>query len=263
MDTNEFLGMSRRADDQWTFKVHERLSTPRDFLFGGCGLAAGIVALEEASGRPTIWASAQYLSYALLDAEVLVTTELAVQGAHVTQARATAYVEDREILTINAALGTGELNALAPPMVMPDAPDPEGCEPLQRHFDIEGSIFQYLDCRVARRKSDRDERTSKNFSSAIWARIPGHVDPSAATLAIFGDIVSGGVIQLTGRPTMGRSLDNTLRVATLVATEWVLLEINMHALVNGFAQGTGFLWSQSGTLLASASQSIAAKLRPA
>jgi len=35
-----------------------------NFLFGGCGLASALVALEEASARPTIWATAQYLSYA-------------------------------------------------------------------------------------------------------------------------------------------------------------------------------------------------------
>jgi acyl-CoA thioesterase len=34
----------------------------------------------------------------------------------------------------------------------------------------------------------------------------------------------------------------------------------MHALAGGFAQGTAFMWSRSGTLLATASQSIAAKL---
>jgi acyl-CoA thioesterase len=33
----------------------------------------------------------------------------------------------------------------------------------------------------------------------------------------------------------------------------------MHALVGGFAQGTAFMWSESGTLLATASQSIAAR----
>jgi len=98
------------------------------------------------------------------------------------------------------------------------------------------------------------------MGSGLWSRIPGHLEPSAATLAIFGDFVSGGVSQLLGQATMGRSLDNTIRVAQLEATEWVLCEIKMHALVGGFAQGTGFLWSESGTLLATASQSIAAKL---
>jgi len=59
---------------------------------------------------------------------------------------------------------------------------------------------------------------------------------------------------------MGRSLDNTIRIATLEPTEWVLCEMHMYALSGGFAQGTAFLWSEKGTLLATASQSIASKL---
>jgi acyl-CoA thioesterase len=58
---------------------------------------------------------------------------------------------------------------------------------------------------------------------------------------------------------MGRSLDNTIRVAKLVPTEWVLVEIHMHALAAGFAQGTGYLWSSDGTLLGTASQSMSSK----
>src|ERR1017187_1195127 len=80
VDANDFLALSRRGDDVWTFNVDERLITPGKFLFGGCGLAAGLVALEEASGRPTIWASAQYLSYAQLGADVNVTTKLVLAG---------------------------------------------------------------------------------------------------------------------------------------------------------------------------------------
>jgi acyl-CoA thioesterase len=260
VDAKEFLGMSRRDESVWTFEVSERLVTPRKFLFGGCGLAAGIVALEEASGRPTIWASAQYLSYAMFESEVIVTTQLAAIGNNVTQARASAVSEGREILTVNAALGTGQLSAPSP-LTMPNVPGPDECPPIERPFDIEGSVFQYLESRVARRTSEEDVDGARSaWPPAIWSKIPGHVDPCAATLAIFGDYVAGGVSQLVGQPMMGRSLDNTIRVAALEPTEWVLCEINMHALAGGFAHGTGFLWSQSGTLLATASQSIAAKL---
>jgi acyl-CoA thioesterase-2 len=260
VDAKEFLGMSRRDESVWTFNVTERLVTPRKFLFGGCGLAAGIVALEEASGRPTIWASAQYLSYAMFESEVTVTTQLAVIGNNVTQARASAVSEGREILTVNAALGTGELSAPSP-LTMPNVPGPDECPPIERPFDIDGSVFQYLESRVARRNPQVGvEGAHFAWPPAIWSRIPGHVDPCAATLAIFGDYVAGGVSQLVGQPMMGRSLDNTIRVAALEPTEWVLCEINMHALAGGFAHGNGFLWSQSGTLLATASQSIAAKL---
>ena len=98
--------------------------------------------------------------------------------------------------------------------------------------------------------------------SALWARVPGHLTPSAATLAIFGDYVSGAVSQPIGRRAMGRSLDNTLRMVQLKPTEWVLCDIRIHALVGGYGQGIAFLWSEEGDLLATASQSIAVRLWP-
>jgi acyl-CoA thioesterase II len=102
--------------------------------------------------------------------------------------------------------------------------------------------------------------TPGSAHSGIWARVPGHFEPSAATLAIFGDYVSGGASQPMGRRTMGRSLDNTLRIATLEPTEWVLCDIHMHALSNGFAHGLAHLWAQDSTLLATASQSVGVRL---
>ena len=76
--------------------------------------------------------------------------------------------------------------------------------------------------------------------SALWARVPGHLSPSAATLAIVGDYVSGAVSQPIGRRAMGRSLDNTLRMVQLKPTEWILCDIRIHALVGGYAQGIAF-----------------------
>lgn len=253
--------MTRRDERTWHFPVSERLITPGKFLFGGCGLAAGLVALEEASGRPTVWASAHYLSYAPTGAEVTVTTDLVVVGGHVTQARASARVGEREILTVNAALGTGELDAPTPWVTMPEVPHPDDCPPRQLPEGFGESIFQHVDSRVALGRTFADlDGTPGSPSSAVWARVPGHLQPSAATLAIFGDYVSGGATQPLGRRTTGRSLDNTLRVVALEPTEWVLCEIHMHALAGGFAQGTAFLWSQGGNLMATASQSIASRM---
>jgi acyl-CoA thioesterase len=261
VDARSFLAMTRVDDDTWRFEVTERLITPGRFLFGGCGLASGLVALEEASERPTVWASAHYLSYAPLGAEVTVKTNLAVVGGHVTQARATTWCEGREVLTVNAALGTGELTAPTPWATMAEVPPPEDCPPriMPKRFD--NSIFNHVETRIALGRSFADiDGTPGSPISALWARVPGHFDPSAATLAIFGDYVSGGSTQPLGKSTMGRSLDNTIRIAKLEPTEWVLCEIHMHALSGGFGQGTALLWSRSGTLLATASQSIAARL---
>jgi acyl-CoA thioesterase len=256
----EFLGIERLGESTWRFRVTERLITPGKFLFGGCGLASGIVALEEASERPTIYAAAHYLSFASLGAEVIVTVNLAAVGRHVTQARAVATENGREVLTVNAALGTGELTSPSPWLSMPDVPRPQDSPERVMSRRMDNSIFDHIETRIASgRGFDQLDGTPGSPVSALWTRVPSHLDPSAATLAIFGDFVSGGATQPLGRSTMGRSLDNTIRVASLVPTEWILIEIHMHALTGGFSQGTGFLWSEDGTLLGTASQSLSSK----
>lgn len=261
MDITEFLGIHRVDETTWRFHVSERLATGGRFLFGGCGLASGVVALEQASGRPTIYAAAHYLAFAPLNAEVTVSVDLAVEGRRVTQARATTRVGEREVLTVNAALGVGELTSPEPWSTMPDVPRPSECPVREMPARFAHSIFDHVETRIARGRSFAQLDASPGApSSALWARVPDHLEPSAATLAIFGDLVAGGASQPLGRSTMGRSLDNTLRVATLVPTEWVLCEIQMHALAGGFAQGTGLLWSESGVLLGTASQSMSSKI---
>ena len=86
--------------------------------------------------------------------------------------------------------------------------------------------------------------------------MPGHLEPSAATLAIIGDYVTGAVSQPLGRRVTSRSLDNTLRVVRLEPTEWVLCDIRIQAVVDGYGQGVANLWSEGGALLATASQSM-------
>jgi acyl-CoA thioesterase len=264
MDARTFLGMEPVGDDlHWSMRVEPQLTTPGNFLFGGCGLGAALVALEAASGRPTVWATAQYLSYAptysTLDWEVT----LAVAGGHVTQGRAVGTIEGREILTVNAALGQDELEQSGVWVEMPEVPGPEDCPPRYLPEMFRNTIMDKVEVRTANgRMFAQMDGTPGSPNSALWARVPGHLSPSAATLAIFGDYVSGAVSQPIGYRAMGRSLDNTLRVAQLKPTEWVLCDIRMHALIGGYAQGVAFLWSQEGDLLATASQSVAVRLWP-
>ena len=42
-------------------------------------------------------------------------------------------------------------------------------------------------------------------------------------------------------------------------TEWVLCDIRIQALVDGYGQGVAYLWSEDGTLLATASQSMSVR----
>ena len=92
--------------------------------------------------------------------------------------------------------------------------------------------------------------------AAYWVRLPGerHV-PDAAELALVGDLVPSAFPSATGQPISGSSLDNTIRVGELVATEWILADVHVHAVVDGYGHGIAHLWSEDGTLLGTASQS--------
>ena len=196
MDIIEFLGVHRVDESTWRFDVDQRLTTPGKFLFGGCGLAAGIVALEAASGRPTVYAAAHYLSFAQLGSVVDLTVDLAVVGKRVTQARATATSEGREVLTVNSALGRSELDSPTPWLAMPVVPPPEECQVRVMPHIFDASIFDHVETRIAiGRPFEELDGTPGEPVSALWARMPSHLDPSAATLAIFGDLVAGGVSQ--------------------------------------------------------------------
>ena len=98
--------------------------------------------------------------------------------------------------------------------------------------------------------------TQGDGQTLMWARLPGVIEGvDAAALAVLGDFVPMGVGQALGVRGGGNSLDNTLRVVNLVPTEWVLLDIRVHAVERGFGHGLVHMFAEDGTLLATASQS--------
>lgn len=265
-DARQFLGMEPVGDQlHWRLQVSPDLTTPGNFLFGGCGLGAALVALEGACGRPVVWSTAQYLSYAPVGSVLDFTVTLAAEGHRVTQGRVVGRVNDKEILTVNAAAGAPASVEAAGVWVSPPAvPPPDECPPRRLPDFTSASIFNQIDVRLARGRTFEELSSGTagpgDSTSVLWARVPGHLEPSAATLAILGDYVTGGVSQPLGRRVMSRSLDNTLRMVQLEPTEWVLCDIHIEALVGGFGQGIAYLWSQAGTLLATASQSMSVRV---
>ena len=83
VDARTWLALEATDDPlRWRLPVTPGLSTPGSFLFGGCGLAAGVEIMEEVSGRPCVWATAQYLSYAPTGS----TVEIIIPAARATSA---------------------------------------------------------------------------------------------------------------------------------------------------------------------------------
>ena len=238
-------------------EVTPGLSTNGGFLFGGSGLAAAIGAMEQTSGRPCIWATAQYLAYAKPGQVLDIDVTLAVEGHQMTQARAVGHVGNREILTVNAALGHRPFDRDGSFEQIPDVPGPNDCPPRMHRTTGEGTINERVEIRLAvGRQWEELDGTPSGGRYALWARIPEVIDGvDASALAILGDWVPSGVGQALGIRGGGNSLDNTLRVIRLVPTEWVLLDIHVHGVANGFGHGLVHLFAENGTLMATASQS--------
>jgi acyl-CoA thioesterase II len=258
MDSRAFLGLEQTDNpSQWMLPIERHLCTSGAFLFGGCGLAAAISALEATSGRPLVWATGQYLSYAKPGEVLDIDVTIAVDGHQTTQARAVGRVGDREIITVNAALGgrpdmpSGQFEAM--PAVKPPASHRQHVH--RRAGD--GWINDQLEQRLVKGREVRErDGTLGDGQSLMWARIPDVIEGIDATaLAILGDFVPMGVGMSLGIEGGGTSLDNTLRVVRLVPTEWVLLDIRVHGADRGFGHGLVHMFAEDGTLLATASQS--------
>ena len=267
MDARTWLGLEPTHNPmRWVLPVTPGISTVGPFLFGGCALGAAIAALEQTGGRPVVWATAQYLSYAHPPSVLDIDVTLAAQGRSITQGRVVGHVADSEILTVNAALGSRDLAVEGSWVVAPDVPPPEECQVRGPRFPGTESIMDRLDIRLAdaRAWDEIDGNPAADGRSLLWARVPDLLDlSSGASLAILGDYVPFGIGQALGRVGGGNSLDNTLRVYRLVPTEWVLLDIRIHAVAHGFGHGAVHLWSEDGTLLATASQSTIVRLMDA
>jgi acyl-CoA thioesterase-2 len=255
MDAREWLGLQPTHNPmRWYLPVTPGICSGLGTLFGGCGLGAAIEALERTTGRPVVWASAQYLNYTRPPSVVDLDVHIGAHGRNTTQARVLGQVGGTEIFTVNAALGRRDFAEEGQWVTMPqDTPSPEECPPREQPFDPGNTIASRLETRMA-------VSTPGTGRTAFWTRIPGLRMDSAAALAVLGDFVPMGLGQTLTTEISSNSVDNTVRVLHAATTEWVLVDVRIEAVARGFGHGHIYLWSEEGTLLATASQSAMIRL---
>lgn len=235
------------------------------FLYGGLGLAAGIGAMQRTVGRPLIWASAQYLSFATLGDELELTVDVPSPGRTVSHVRVAGRVGDREIITAVGSLGArdGEPQKqwVSAPQVLPA----QDCVPVEL-YPPQGPDSRLIDRIQIRMPSAeltarRDQQIpSETGKITMWMRTTEPIEVDPGVLALFADFVPGGLAMAMGKQGGGTSLDNTLRILRLVPTTWVLCEIDAHGVANGMGHGDIHLYAETGELLAVGSQSCLLRL---
>jgi acyl-CoA thioesterase-2 len=227
------------------------------FLFGGAALGACILAAERSIGRETVWASAQYLSYARLGTEVEIEILPVTSGRYTSQARAVARIDAEEIIGVSLSLGARPgfpERQFARPEPLPP---PETCPKLPiRWSSMPGDIYGHLDARIA---SGWDKTTDGGGSVSLWIRPIGNVPIDRPLLALVSDFVAAAISNMLGSDAgdnSANSLDNSIRFIAPVQTSWIQCDIRLHGAANGFAHGCMLLFTPEGQLMASASQSV-------
>ena len=103
-----WLGVRRSSDgpgDTWQLTVRPSLCGRTGNLHGGCSLATAATAMEQATGRPLTWATAQFVGRATLDEVVTYTVRVASSGNRTSQVGAVATVGDRVVGNFLGAFG--------------------------------------------------------------------------------------------------------------------------------------------------------------
>jgi acyl-CoA thioesterase-2 len=233
------------------------------FMFGGIGLAAAIRAMEQTCGRPVIWATAQYLSYAKPPSVVDLDVWVPAEGKSNTQARVIGHVEDKEILTVNAALGTRPNDISRQWVERPQVRAPDACLSSDHWRGDDDSLHGRMEVRVARGRYG-DGKAGEPLDDGrlvLWIKPRENFPIDSSMLAVIADHVPSGIGNALGRNAGGNSLDNTLRIRHIVPTEWVLCDIRIHGIHGGFAHGAMYMFAEDGELMATASQSVIVRVR--
>ncbi len=255
----EFLGLEQTGERTWRFEITPQTTGGGGSLFGGAGLAAGILAFEHASGYPVVWSTGQYLARTEVNSVLDLTVELPAIGRTVTQGRVTGRIDGKEIITVLAAGGDRDDIASGMWEPQPDAISPHESIAVDRS-EMGPSIHQDIDIRMARGMFGFQPtgEPSGDHRSYLWARMR-NVQHDSAALAMLADYMPSALGNALGEQMSCTSLDNTIRFASPCEQDpgaWVLLDNRIEFVGRGFAKGSALMWSEDGQLLATASQSM-------
>jgi len=261
------LSLDRTGEGRFSIFLDASLCTgARDdrHMFGGAGTASAILAMEAMSGQAALWISAQFHTVAKAGQTLEVIRKSALSGRSAMQFTLHSQVEGNTVLEALGATGIqvpsaddrcwGNLGEVPPPDASP-------LVIAHRHADED--VHGRFEARQVRGRFGKFSRDpcSTDGKVLVWFRpFSGQVD--RPTLAIIADFLPACTSNALGVRAGGRSMDNLIRFARLVPTEWVLAEYHIVSMADGVGHGTVTLYAEDGTLLAFGSQSFRLAITP-
>lgn len=265
----EFLGLEATGEPgRFRFEVQNHLARLDGQLYGGTAIAVSMATAQQVSERSPLWMTTQFVATAPGGSTIDVHAEVLAPGRRTNQVRVTA--TDEHGATMFASLGAtghhrdnGAVGSFEnPPEVSPPAEStPQGGPfvTMLRNAGITevpelpdgvgfASVVEFREPELISHPDPGPGRI------CMWARRTDGVELTPATLAFIADMVPLSVAHAAGVVAGGVSLDNTVRIGSFEPTEWVLIDLRPHFGVGGYGHGAAHLWSESGRLLGTASQ---------
>lgn len=207
-------------------------------------MAAAIEAAERFTDKSLLWATIQFLSGGKLGDQIEISVEQMGGGRSVAQVGVRLMAEGKLLQHVSAALGGRTGFSDSQFAIMPDLPAPEEC-PIKNDdaFLDQNNLISQFERRTAL-------ECSETGIEHMWIRPMFETEITAAILGITSDFILGAHRQTRG----GTSLDNTLRVHSRRATEWILCSAQISGFSSGTASGVLYQFAQDGTLLSTSSQ---------
>ena len=271
MDTDiEFLGLTAGdGPGHFHFTVENHLARLDGLLYGGTAIAVSIATAEALTNRSPLWMTTQFIATAPANERISVHTEVLAPGRRTNQVRVTGTDAAGDIMFASlGATGHHKESGLAGTFDQaPTVSPPERSEPwpnpfvaVVRNAGIEADFSNFptdlgfnaaLDLREPTVEAHPDPGPGR---MCVWARRRDQVAITPAIASYVADMVPLSVAHACGVMAGGISLDNTIRIGAFETTEWVLIDLRPHLAVGDYGHGTAHVWSESGALLATASQ---------
>jgi len=266
----DFLGLTPTGPvGHFQFTVSNHLGRLDGALYGGTAIAVSITAAELVSERSGLWMTTQFVATAPAEATISVVAEVLAAGRRTNQVRITGTDDTGTVMFASlGATGNHRPDGLTgtfenPPAVSPPGDSRRCATPFEAVLRNAGvnielptmpstvgfaSVLEFREPVIETHPDPGPGRI------CVWVRRRDGAPVTAAMAAYIADMVPLSVAHACGAVAGGISLDNTIRIGSFEPTEWVLVDLRPHLAIGNYGHGAGHIWSETGHLLATASQ---------
>jgi acyl-CoA thioesterase len=247
--------------------VDRLLCAEGDIAFGGFTMALIAEAPGGGGGGGPRSLSANFITPVMLGEQLCLEPRPLRIGRRVRQLRVDGDVAGRPVISSAVVLGQadghprphdhgtldagGWPRATQPHGPVACVPPPEECPQRSYRFRKPGSFIDVIDARLA--SPEPTPGTRGESRALLWARLDAELS-DAARLTALSDHLPYLVVRALHGVRHATTVSASVRLSSAPATEWTLLDIQLLGLDGDFCNGRIRMWSQAGTLVATAEQ---------